>query len=884
MLRRFMFACMAIACLASVAAPSAAAQRAETGTLRLVVKDPSGAVIPGALVMLKGADERTAAVTRTDVPSDGQGLVVLPGLVPGRYGVTVSFPGFETLTIPDVRVRTGDNKRDAVLKIQKLEDSVSVGRDKATVASDPNNDRFNTVLSKDQINALPDDPDEMERVLKEMAGPGATIRVDGFRGGKLPPKSQIRSIRFMRDAYAAENHMAGMVFVDIATQPGMGPLRGSMDFLFRDDSLNARNAFVPEKGPEQTQQYTMNLSGTLRKERTSFSLSATGTTLYDSANIFADTTEGLQNNSVRRPSDRLNFNGRLDHAINTSHTLRANVQTNANQAWNLGVGGYDLDTRAYSRRTDEAIVRLSESGPWSRTLFAESRFQWRGQTNESFSDLESRTVRVLDAFTEGGAQQDGGRRSSDLELATNVDWALRKHAVRFGALVEGGWYRSDNRTNYLGTFVFPSRADYDAGNPASFSQRVGDPLVEYQHWQAGLFIQDDWRARSNLTISAGLRQEIQTHLDDTFNLAPRLGFTWAPFKNGKTTLRGGGGVFYDWLESEIYEQVLRVDGVKQRDIIVTDPGYPNPLSGGIENVLPGSKYMLADNLQMPYRLVGNLGVSHQFSPMLSASVSYTRMRGYDRFRGLNINAPIDGVRPDPTVGNITQVESTAEMRNQMLVTGFNFNIPARRMFLFFNYAWMKQETNTEGPLSLPANNYDLSGEWGPVSGIPRHTVSGMFTSTLMKSFRVSLAASWRSGTPFNITTGYDDNGDTVFNDRPAGVTRNSARTEMMWDVNGRISYAFGFGKRPEAAGGPAGTPVVVAHRVTVGGGGSDIAGAFGGGAEDKRLRFELFASASNLFNAVNKIGYSGVQTSSFFLQPTAAMPGRRIDIGVRVGF
>ena len=120
-----------------------------------------------------------------------------------------------------------------------------------------------------------------------MAGPGATLRVDGFRGGKLPPKSQIRSIRFSRDMYAAENHAAGMVFVDIVTQPGLGPLRGSMDFLFRDDALNARNAYVTEKGPEQTQQYTFNLSGTLRKERTSFSLSATGASLYDSANINA---------------------------------------------------------------------------------------------------------------------------------------------------------------------------------------------------------------------------------------------------------------------------------------------------------------------------------------------------------------------------------------------------------------------------------------------------------------------------------------------------------------------------------------------------------------------------------------------------------------------
>jgi carboxypeptidase family protein len=872
---------VALACLLAGATASAQ-QRNDSATLRLVVKDPSGAVIPGALVRVTGAEARTSAVTRTDVPSNGQGVATTPDLVPGRYTIAISFPGFETLTIPDVRLRAGDNKRDAVLKIQKIEDSVSVGRDKAAVAADPNNDRFNTVLSRDQINALPDDPDEMERVLKEMAGPGATIRVDGFRGGKLPPKSQIRSIRFLRDAYAAENHMAGMVFVDIVTQPGMGPLRGSLDVLFRDDSLNARNAFTPEKGPEQTQQYTLNLSGTLRKERTSFSLSATGTTLYDSANIYAGTLNGVHSNAIRRPSDRLNVNGRLDHALNNAHTLRANVQTNANQAWNLGVGGYDLSTRAYSRRTDEALVRLSETGPLSKTLFAESRFQLRRQENDTFSDLEARTERVLDTFTAGGAQQAGGRHSSDVEFATNVDWALKKHAVRFGALVEGGWYRSDSRTNYLGTFVFPSRADYDAGLPASYTQRIGNPLVEYTHWQSGLYVQDDWRARSSLTISAGLRQEFQTHLDDGLNLAPRVGFTWAPFKNGKTTVRGGGGVFYDWLESEIYEQVLRVDGVKQRDLVVTNPGYPDPLSEGIENALPASKYTLADDLVMPYRVLGNLGVSHQFTPTLSANVSYTRTRGYDRFRGLNINAPLNGARPDPAVGNVTEVQSTAEMRSQMLVTGLNFNIPARRMFLFANYAWIKQESNSEGPFALPANNYDLSGEWGPVTGVPRHTLSGMFTSTVMKAFRVSLAATWRSGTPYNMTTGHDDNGDTVFNDRPAAVSRNTARTEMMWDVNTRVSYAFGFGQRPPSAGGPAGTPVVVMHRV--GGGGNDIAGVFGGGAEDKRIRFEVFASASNLFNAVNKIGYSGVMTSPFFLEPTAAMPGRRIDIGVRVGF
>ena len=177
--------------------PASAGQRPSLATLRVVVHDPSGAVIPGAVVHVAGSQGH--ATTGPAASSDGQGVAVLTGLEPGHYTVDVSFPGFETRTLTDIRLRAGETRRDVTLAIQKLDQSVSVGRDPAVSASDPNNDRFNTVLSKDQIDALPDDPDEMESVLKEMAGPGATLRVDGFRGGRLPPKSQIRSIRFSRD-------------------------------------------------------------------------------------------------------------------------------------------------------------------------------------------------------------------------------------------------------------------------------------------------------------------------------------------------------------------------------------------------------------------------------------------------------------------------------------------------------------------------------------------------------------------------------------------------------------------------------------------------------------------------------------------------------------
>ena len=261
------------------------------------------------------------------------------------------------------------------------------------------------------------------------------------------------------------------------------------------------------------------------------------------------------------------------------------------------------------------------------------------------------------------------------------------------------------------------------------------------------------------------------------------------------------------------------------------------------------------------------------------------VRGSNRLRGRNVNAPIDGVRPDQAFGNVTQVESTARMENNQLSVGLNFNVPARRIMVFANYALIDQKNDADGPFSLPANSYDLAAEWGPAAGLPRHIASAVVNLPLYKGLRLGLTGTARSGSRYNITTGRDDNGDTVFNDRPEGVGRNSVVTKGMWDVAARVSYAFGFGER-QATGPGAGGPMVVVQRVGPGGGGAGdlLGGLMGGGAENKRIRIEFYASAQNLFNTVNPIGYSGVLTSPFFGQPTAAMAGRRMDVGMRVGF
>ena len=847
-----------------------------TAALRVTVRDPSGAVIPNAIVTIVGPD--------TSASTDSKGVATIASVSPGRYSITVAFGGFETRTLTDVRLKPGENHRDVTLAIAKVAETVAVGRDPATAASDPNNERFGNALTKAQIDALPDDPDEMEQQLKQMAGPGAVIRVDGFHGGKLPPKSQIRSIRFASGMFAAENHNGGMTFVDIQTQPGLGPLRGSTDFSYRGGAFDARNAFQPAKGPEETKQYNADLSGTLWKNRTSFSVGYTGATLFDSANVYAAGPDGPDAGAIRRPSDRSTINARIDHALSRTQTLQASVQRNANDQRELGVGGFDLADRAYANKTSDTLFRLRETGPWSKALNAETRLQIHQSTSANRSSVEAPAVNVLDAFTSGGAEQRGGTRSTELEYATNLDYARGRHSMRFGTLIQGGAYRSDAGANYLGTFTFSSLADYEAGRPATYTQRTGNPLVEYSNWDAGFFAQDDWRAAKNLTLSGGVREELQTHLGDRWNAAPRGGVTWSPFKNGKTTIRGGGGLFFDWLDASVYQQTLQVDGVHEQDIVVENPGYPDPYSGGAGvEVLPASTYVLGQGLVMPARALAMAGVSQQLANLI-VNVNYTHAQGWDRFRGRNVNAPQAGVRPDPLLGNVTEVQSSGRLRNDSLNVGVNLSLTSTHTLLFANYAWLRQRNDADGPFSLPADSDDLAAEWGPASGVPSHIASAVLNTTLLDRIRVSVSASARSGTPYNITTGRDSNGDAVFTDRPAGVGRNSGMSAGTWDVAARLTYVFGFGQKSQD-GGPGGQRVVIIQRA--GGGAGDLLGGgagFGGGADNKRVRVELFATASNLFNRVNLAGYSGVMTSPFFGQPTAAGPARKLDVGLRIGF
>jgi hypothetical protein len=860
------------ACLLMTCAAPGLAQTQAASTLRVTVSDPSGAVIVGAQVRLTDA----AGTTRTLATGD-RGEAVFDALAPGRYTITAESSGFEPGEQKDVRVRGRETRRELRLAIQRVAEDLVVGRDPREARTDSRGDSFATVLTPEQIAALPDDPDEMEEALREMAGPGSVMRVNGFRGGRLPPKSQIQSIRFRRNIYAADTHEAGMIMVDISTRPGAQTWRSSLDFGIRNDSLNARNVMAPRKGDEAQHRLALSLDGPLRKERTSLAISTDGVTAYDSGTIVAATPEGALSDVFRRPLDRVNFSARLEHTITPSHTFRAEYQRGTIDQENLGVGDYDLTSRAYAREQRSQVFRAAASGSVGKQAFNELRFQAISRFTGSTPFTTAPTVQVLNAFTDGSAQVGGGRDVLAFELADNLDLSRGRHAMRAGFLLEAARYRSDEVRNPWGTFTFSSLDAYAAGRPATFSQRTGDPLVEYTHVQFGWYLQDDIRARKDLTVSVGLRHEVQSHLGDWRNFSPRGGILWSPFRAGHTTIRAGGGIFHEWYDAAVYEQTLRVDGVQQQDLVISNPGYPDPFFGASPSDVAPGRIQSAPDLRMPTILQTSIGVERRIGAGGQLTVSFLNARGWDILRGINVNAPVGGVRPDPSLGNVTQIESSGRSGVQALSVNFNYNRPATRLFAALNYTLARARNESDGALSLPMDSANPMADWGPTPTDVRHRLTGLINTPIWKRLRLGTTFRVASASPYNITTGFDDNGDTVLNDRPAGVGRNSARGDGIVDVSARLSWSFGFGQRPQTPAGPE------VHIVRVGpddvhGGGPAL--SLGG---PERFRMELYAAVlHNLLNRANLTGFSGVQTSPFYGQATSALPARRIELGVRM--
>jgi hypothetical protein len=849
----------------ALSVPATPYAQARPGTLRLVVRDATDLTIPGATATLTAANG-----TMRNAVANERGEVLFEGLTAGEYTARVEFPGFTPADVKDLRVRAGaQTNRNVVMQIAGMAEEIEVlPPDEDTQLLDA----FTEQMTEEQLAALPDDPDEVAMILRQLVGDDADIRVNGFSGGELPPGTQIQDIRIVYDA--ASGSGTGGPRIEIRTQPGGGRWRNTFNMDMRDEALNARNAFSGERPSGQTRHYAWRVSGPLVRNRTGISLSIDRSDEQEQQAIRAARPDGIFSHLISQPSTETDVEVELEHALTNTQELRFDVEFSRGRSRNQGVSEFDLPERAYSRMDSEGQMRVGHRatirGQWVNDL----RFQYQWQDSESMSVSDARTIRVLDAFTTGGAQISGVRSTREYEIENELEFTVKRaHRMEFGASISGETYAVDEVRNANGTFTFASLEMYQAGRPTTYTQRTINPSGSYALHRFGWYLQDNYRVSRDLIVSMALRHDMQTRLSDWTNFSPRVGVNWT-LPGRRTTLRASFGVWPGFFGGGLYEETLWANGRQQRDIVISNPGYPDPFAGGIPLAAQPPTIVLAHrDIVMPYRRRVSIGADRRLMSWARLRASYSHQIGRNEFRSRDLNAPIDGVRPDPTLRNVTLVESTAHSLDRSLDLDLTLTHRPRRFTSRLSYTLGAAFDETDGPLALPPNSFDLSQEWGPSRGDVRHRFGASVFTDVAAGFRVNMSFRAQSGAPYNITTGLDENRDGRTNERPAGIGRNSGRGERTANLDMGISWSQSVGQRL----------TVNAQRGGGGGGGRDGGGG-NRGRDSGLVRFEIFARASNVLNLVNAQNFSGVVTSRFFGRATSAAAPRRLVLGMRAFF
>ncbi|HEV3471379.1 MAG TPA: carboxypeptidase regulatory-like domain-containing protein [Pyrinomonadaceae bacterium] len=1011
----------------SVWAAPALGRQAAAGALRGQVTDEFGGVIIGASVTAADAAGRERTAT-----TDGEGRYSLAGLAPGRYTVRAAAKGFALYENAEVEVAAGRAVLDITLGVVLAKEEVEVAAEGPLSVDNPNSAGA-VVLKGSDLDALPDDPEELAAALEALAGPaagpnGGQITIDGFEGGRIPPKESIREVRVNENPLAAERDQPGFGGIQILTKPGTDRLRGSLYSTFTDESLNARNPFATRRADFQYRQFGGNLSGTVVPKKASFFFDLDSSTTDDNDIVNAVRLDAAGAplsvvETVLVPVRRFNVNPRLDYQINPNHTLVGRYSFFSDERENQGVTTFSLPERAYDSARRSHTVQLTETAVLNASTVNETRFQFIDNRTEQTALGDETAVNVLESFSAGGANVgDSFSHDRRWEVTNTTTVARGTHAIKFGGRLRGVRLSDFSENNFNGTYTFggglaaaldgndqvvfgadgrpvfvqitsleryrrtvafgsaglpANRGDLTAEQlgfgPTLFSVSGGEPLAEISQVDFGGFVQDDWKIRQNLSVGAGLRYEVQSNLGSRLNFAPRVYVAWSPDGGGqqapKTVFRFGFGIFYDRVAESLSLQERRFDGVSQRQFVVTDPEVLTravfATDGGVSNVptveelsafeLPQVTRRLAPDMQAPYSYSGGLIFERQLPKKFTVYGFLMFHHTRHVVRSRNVNAPLTGpdglpledaggefIRPAAGAGDLYQFESSGTQNMRQVNVGLRNQI--NRVFsVFANYTWGRAEGDTDGPFSFPADQYDARGEYGRAAWDARHrfTFGGSLGVPYLNLLLNPIVIA-RTGTPFNITTGSDRNGDGIVNDRPAFADARTPAADLRrtpwgdFDINPkpgqtiiprnygegpgfvsfnlRVSRQVSFGDAAGAdraaqgggrqgrggrggAGGAAG-----GVRVHGPGGMGDpraimTGGPAPGGGEQKRysLTFSLFFSnllnRTNLSNPVGNLSSSrfgeSLSTVGHFGQAgtgNAAASNRRINASVRFNF
>ena len=818
------------------------------GRIEGEVHDESGGALAACRVVLLSAQRKPLEETQTNAI----GKYVLQPVAPGKYYLQVVAPGFET-AVSEVTLRKEPVIRVAfVLRIAKTEFQVDVGANPTEVSIQPDENANALTLTSESLDALPSLDQDFLATASELLGSTGTpsLVVDGIERDSVDlPPSAIAEIRLNRNPYSAEFSRPGSNRMEITTKGAARELRGSASYFLRNSALDARNAFAAERLPFARQSLDLSLSGPLSvRRKIGFFVAFQGQNGARARPIRAVLPSGLFQADFLSDSNETELQARLDSQLSAAQSLSLQWNSDSEGNGNEGIGGLNLPERARDVKSRDHEASLSWTVVGSQKALNQFRVELDREREHVTSQTQSPALIVHGAFSGGGAQEETVRQQSRLQFQDVFSYSSGVHSLRAGGGTRSSWLSNEDRSNFGGSFEFASLADYEAGRPIYYRQVEGDPFLRFAQHAAFGFAQEDWRVRPDLNISLGLRLETEPSFRQTMNVAPRLGLAWSPGSR-KTVLRGGFGVFYDRLSYSLRERTLRFDGLRVRSLIVTNPGYPDPLATNLPTVLPSNIYQLAANLQTPSIWVSGVSLERQLPRKLILAADYRLERGLHLLRSRNLNAPQpgNGERPLPLAGNINQYESSASSREQV----FTVNVRGRWKLGDFSaqYRYLRAFGDTEGAGFLPVDNFNLHPEWGRLLEDRRHRLQLTTTAKLPKGFRLGIISSINSGRPFEITTGADDNADTEVNDRPTGTRRNSGQGPGFAKLDARLGKEWVLPK-----------------------------------VDGRKLQLETVAEAFNVFNRVNLGNFVGNLTSPFFGQATSALDARRMQLSVRFRF
>ena len=558
------------------------------GVVHGVVTDESGALVQGANVTIS-----TAAGPLKSATAGDDGTFSINGVPPGKYTVQATAPGLHQAQ-PFAVDLTASTTATANLQLQvaaeKQEVTVQENAGPA-VSVDPSQNAGALVLRGTDLQALSDDPDDLQADLQALAGPsagpsGGQIYIDGFTGGTLPSKDSIREIRINQNPFSPEYDKLGYGRIEILTKPGTDKLHGNVNVDFGDDAFDARNPYAAKKAPFLQRNFGGSLSGALGK-KASFFLDVQDRdigngNIINGFQLNPTTLQPTPFNSVfQAPQNRLRISPRLDYQLSQNNTLTVRYGFTRNDLQDQGAGNLSLLTRAVHALDTDHTVQIIETAVLSTKVINETRFQLYHTEEDQMAGSNLPGVTVGGAFNGGGAQVGHTTDTENhYELQNNTTITAGAHTWKFGVRTRAVTINNFSPQNFTGSYFFnavyaplldannqpvapgvtcvqsvPDPADctllssiqvyartlqlQQAGfspfaiqqlgaGPSQFTITQGIALANVNQVDVGAFVGDDWRVKPNFTLSLGLRFETQTNIHDWHDWAPRIGFAWAP--------------------------------------------------------------------------------------------------------------------------------------------------------------------------------------------------------------------------------------------------------------------------------------------------------------------------------------------------------------------